>query len=100
MHACLSHVYARALPYLFIYLMLIMGIGHGLAHAYLFSKQRPIAVMLMSSIRLCYFSCCKLPNGFSSLADSFLWLCVIPSGFVAVNMELSGITRQVPSFGI
>jgi hypothetical protein len=27
-------------------------------------KQRPIAIMLTSSIRLCYFSCCKLPNGF------------------------------------
>jgi hypothetical protein len=34
-------------------------------------KQRPIAVMLTSSIRLCYFSFYKLPNGFSLLADSF-----------------------------
>jgi hypothetical protein len=34
-------------------------------------KQRPIAVMLTSSIRLCYFSFYKLLNGFSLLADSF-----------------------------
>jgi hypothetical protein len=69
------------------------------ARASLF-KQRPIVVMLASSIRLCYFSFYKLPNGFSLLVDSSLWLCVIPSGFVAINMELSGTTRQVPSFGI
>jgi hypothetical protein len=41
------------------------------ARASLF-KQRPIAVMLTSSIRLCYFSFYKLPNGFSLLADSFI----------------------------
>jgi hypothetical protein len=41
------------------------------ARASLF-KQRPIAVMLASSIRLCYFSFLKFPNGFSLLADSFL----------------------------
>jgi hypothetical protein len=42
----------------------------------------------------------KLPNGVSLLADSFLKLYVVLLGFVAVNMELSGTTRQVPSFGI
>jgi hypothetical protein len=36
----------------------------------------------------------------SLLADSSLWLYVISLGFMAVNMELSGTTRQVPSFGI
>jgi hypothetical protein len=36
----------------------------------------------------------------SLLADSFLELYVISLGFIAVNMELSGTTRQVPSFGI
>jgi hypothetical protein len=46
------------------------------------------------------FSFFKLPNGFSLLADSFLKLYVISPGFVAANMELSGTTRQVPSFGI
>jgi hypothetical protein len=34
-------------------------------------KQRPITVMLTSSIRQCYFSFYKFPNGFSLLADSF-----------------------------
>jgi uncharacterized paraquat-inducible protein A len=36
----------------------------------------------------------------SLLADSFLLLYVISLGFTTVNMELSGTTRQIPSFGI
>jgi cellulose synthase/poly-beta-1,6-N-acetylglucosamine synthase-like glycosyltransferase len=35
-------------------------------------KQKPITVMLTSSIRQCYFSFYNFPNGFSLLADSFL----------------------------
>jgi hypothetical protein len=42
----------------------------------------------------------KLPNSFSLLADSSLQLYVISLGSLAVNMELSGTTREVPSFGI
>jgi hypothetical protein len=34
------------------------------------------------------------------LADSFSKLYVTSHGSLAVNMELSGTTRQVPSFGI
>jgi hypothetical protein len=34
------------------------------------------------------------------LADGFSKLYVILHGFLAANMELSGTTRQVPSFGI
>jgi hypothetical protein len=37
---------------------------------------------------------------YSLLADSSLKLYVTSLGFVALNMELSGTTRQVPSFGI
>jgi hypothetical protein len=36
----------------------------------------------------------------SLLEDGFLYLYVISLGYMAVNMELSGTTRQVPSFGI
>jgi hypothetical protein len=34
------------------------------------------------------------------LADGFSLLYIILHGFLAVNMELSGTTWQVPSFGI
>jgi hypothetical protein len=82
-------------------MLFITGIGHGLAHEHLYpNKDRSIA-MLTSSIRLCYFLHVKSSRMVSSLlADSSLLLYVISLGFLAVNMELSGITRQVPSFGI
>jgi hypothetical protein len=54
------------LAFYFIYLFNVDHRGHrswSRARAPL-SKQRPIAVMLTSSIRLCYFSFLKLPNGF------------------------------------
>jgi hypothetical protein len=97
MHACLLHAYVRALLYSFIY--------HGdrswpCACASLF-KQRPIAVMLTSSIRQCYSFLLQV-----SRLVSVHWHIASYSyvssrlAFLAVNMELSGTTRQVPSFGI
>jgi hypothetical protein len=80
-------------------MLIFMGIGYDFALASLFI-QRPIVAMLASSIRQCSFSLYGCPNGRDSLTDSFAWLCVIPIGSLAANMELSGTTRQVPSFGI
>jgi hypothetical protein len=85
----------------FIYLTLITtGIGHGLAHVHLCPKEDRSPSCLRHPFGYVTFSFLKLSNGFSLLADSFLWLYVIPFGFIAVNMELPGTTRQVPSFGI
>jgi hypothetical protein len=43
MHACLLHVYARALLYL---TLIIMGIGHGLAHVHLCpNKDRSLSCL-------------------------------------------------------
>jgi hypothetical protein len=56
--------------------------------------------MLMSSIRLCYFLHFKAPEWFPVCWQIALYSYVISLGFLAVNMELSGTTLQVPSFGI
>jgi hypothetical protein len=72
MHACLLHVYARAFT-LFIYLtLIIMGIGHGLAHVHLCPNNDRSSSRLRHSFGYVTFSCYKLPNGFSLLANSFL----------------------------
>jgi hypothetical protein len=69
MHACLLHVYARAL----LYLMLITtGIGHGLVHVHLFSNKDRSTPCLRHPFGYVPFSFAKLPNGFSLLADSFV----------------------------
>jgi hypothetical protein len=67
MHACLIHDHVRALLYL---MLIFMGIGHIFVRAPLFI-QRPIVVMLTSSIRQYSFSFCGCLNGRGSLTDSF-----------------------------
>jgi hypothetical protein len=77
-----------------------MGIGRDLAHVHLCPNKDRSPSCLRHPFGYVTFSFLKLPNGFSLLVDSFLLLYVIPFGFMAVNMELFGTTRQVPSFGI
>jgi hypothetical protein len=81
-------------------MLITTGIGYGLVHVHLCSNKDRSPSCSRHPFGYVPFSFLKLPNGFSLLADSFVWLYVILSGFMAVNMELSGITRQVPSFGI
>jgi hypothetical protein len=77
-----------------------MGVGRDLMHVRLCPNKDRSPSCLHHPFGYVTFSFLKLPNGFSLLADSFLLLYVISPGFVAANMELSGTTRQVPSFGI
>jgi hypothetical protein len=73
MHACLLHVYARTLLYLFIYLMLItMGIGRDLTHVHLCPNKDQSPLCLRHPFGYVTFSFFKLPNGVHLLADSFL----------------------------
>jgi hypothetical protein len=81
-------------------MLVIMGIGHGLVHVHICSNKDRSLSCLRHPFGNVTFSFCKFPIGFSLLAYSFLELRVIPSGFLAVNMELSGTARHVPSFGI
>jgi hypothetical protein len=81
-------------------MLITMGIGHGLAHVHLCPNKDRSSSCSRHPFGYVTFSFLMLPNGFSLLADSFPWLYVISFGFMAVNMELSGTTRQVPSFGI
>jgi hypothetical protein len=45
-------------------MLFITGIGHGLAHVHLYPNKDRYIVMLMSSIRLCYFLQFKAPEWF------------------------------------
>jgi hypothetical protein len=58
-------------------------------------------VMLMSSIRLCSVLHFEAPEWFLVRWNiaSYSYMSS-HMAFLAVNMELSGTTRQVPSFGI
>jgi hypothetical protein len=56
----------------FIHLFNIVIMGSVIYRVYvLLTKQRPIAIMLTSSIRQYRFSSHKFPSGFNSLANSF-----------------------------
>jgi hypothetical protein len=69
------------------------------ARAILF-KRRPIFVMLTSSVRLCCVLHFEAPEWFLVCWQIAPYSYMSPLGFLAVNMELFGTTRQVPSFGI
>jgi hypothetical protein len=69
MHACLLHVYARALLYL---ILITTGIGHGLAHMHLRLSKNRSPSCLRHPFGYVTFSFLKLLNGFSLLADSFV----------------------------
>jgi hypothetical protein len=58
-------------------------------------------VMLMSSVRLCSVLHFEAPEWFLVCWQiaSYSYMS-FHMAFLAVNMELSGTTRQVPSFGI
>jgi hypothetical protein len=80
--------------------LITLGIGRDLTHVHLCPNKDRSPICLRHPFGYVIFSFFKLPNGVSLLADSFLQLYVVLSGFVAVNMELSSTTRQVLSFGI
>jgi hypothetical protein len=66
MHACLLHVYVRALLYL---MLIIMGIGHGPVHVHLCSnRDRSLSCLRhpFGNVTLFFY---KSPNGFNLLAD-------------------------------
>jgi hypothetical protein len=45
-------------------MLFITGIGHGLVHVHLYPNKDRSVVMLMSSIRLCYYLHFKAPEWF------------------------------------
>jgi hypothetical protein len=82
-------------------MLIIVGIGHVFfVHAYLYLNKDRLLSCLRHPFASVTFPFISSRMVFSSLADSFYSYVSSQSGFVAVNMELSGTTRQVPSFGI
>jgi hypothetical protein len=81
-------------------MLFITRIGHGFAHVHFIQIKTDLSSCLRHLFGYVTLWASKIPNDFSLLADSFLQLYVISLGFLVVNMELSGTTRQVPSFGI
>jgi hypothetical protein len=99
MHAILLHIYDHALLYL-RFIVILEDRSWLCARAIFLSKDRSF-VMLTSSVRLCSILHSEAPEWFLvcwqiapySYMSSYM-------AFLAANMELSGTTRQVPSFGI
>jgi hypothetical protein len=91
--------------YLIYYLLLFIfedrSIGHGFVHTQFCSNTDRSFVMLTLSVRLCPVLHFEAPEWF--LVYWQIASCSYMSShmaFLAVNMELFGTTRQVPSFGI
>jgi hypothetical protein len=57
-------VFMIMLYFTYYSMLFITGIGHGLAHMHLDPNKDRSVVMLMSSIRLCYFLHFKAPEWF------------------------------------
>jgi hypothetical protein len=87
--------------YFIYYCYLSSRIGHGFVHVQFYLNKDRSFAMLTSSVRLCsvlyfeapeWFLVCWQIASYSYMSSHM--------AFLAVNMELSGITRQVPRFGI
>jgi hypothetical protein len=101
MHACLLHVYDHAFTSFIVYCFLFSRIGHGFVHVRFCPNRDRSIVMLTSRVRLYLVSHFKVPEWFLVCWQiaSYSYMSS-HMAFLAVNMELSGTTRQVPSFGI
>jgi hypothetical protein len=95
------HVYYKFIIMLRLYLFycgLSLIIGHGYVLQCCLDNDRSI-IMLTSCIRLYLVYMFQSSRMIFKLpTDSLLLLYVVLIGFVAVNTELSGTTRQVPGF--
>jgi hypothetical protein len=100
MHACLLHIYDHGLLYLLL-LFILEDRSWLCARAIFYLNKDRSFVMFTSSVRLCSVLHVEAPEWF--LVCWQIASCSYMSShiaFLAVNMELSGTTRQVPSFGI
>jgi hypothetical protein len=101
MHAWLLHIYDHALLHpLFIGIYPWGSVMALCVCNFCLNKDRSF-VMLTSSVRLCSFLRFEASEWF--LVCWHIASCSYMSShmaFLAINMELSGTTRQVPSFGI
>jgi hypothetical protein len=97
MHACLLQIHDYA-SLLFIYYDLSSIIGHGYMLQCCLNKDRfssRLRHKFVYTLFTCFISSRMM---FELLTDSLLYLYVVLTGFIAVNTELSGTTRQVPGF--
>jgi hypothetical protein len=98
MHVCLFHIYDHAFT-LFILIVIYPRELVMIMYEQRYLNKDRTFVMLTSSTRLYHvfmFNSSRII--FKLLTDSLLLLYVILIGFLAVNTELSGTTRQVPCF--
>jgi hypothetical protein len=101
MHACLSHIYNHALLYLLFIVIYPRGSVMAFVHVQFCSNKDRSFVMLTLSVRLCSVLHFEAPEWFLVCwqIDSCSYMSSHMAS-LAVNMEFSGTTRQVPSFGI